>query len=248
MDSTWQIGGHFTLQSPDEGGVLQSAQLAELCLDVSFWLQNPVELTFVEMAAITHHRLVSIHPFENGNGRFSRLVADRFLLAFRCPHPIWPNHLNQDGAPRKMYIQTLKDADRGDYTPLIGLMKKLGARDPNLSELIKNKFYRPYLNGTNGLAILKGWLKSGHDPNDQTSNGHRALQLAVKAGLEEIVKFLVAQGASVDIEDKSGLTPFQVAVMQENKTLADFFLSRGAKPQPPKGLGYTKYYKLYRQV
>ncbi|MGK5594361.1 MAG: hypothetical protein ACSNEK_03265 [Parachlamydiaceae bacterium] len=31
-------------------------------------------------------------------------------------------------------------------------------------------------------------------------------------------------------EDKSGFTPFQVAVMRENKALADFFLSKGAKP------------------
>lgn len=56
------------------------AQLAELCLEVFSWLQDPVELTFVEMAARIHHRLVFIHPFENGNGRFSRLVADQRLM------------------------------------------------------------------------------------------------------------------------------------------------------------------------
>lgn len=56
---------------------------------------------------------------------------------------------------------------------------------------------------------------------------------AVKASLEEIVKLLVAFGADVDNKDKSGFTPFQVAVVQENKVLADFFLSKGAKKQPP---------------
>ena len=120
-------------------------QLAELCLEASFWSQYPIELTYVEMAARVHHRLVFIHPFENGNGRFSRLIADRFLLAFRCQHPIWPSHLNQEGVVRKDYIKTLKSADRGDYAPLVDFMKKLGATDPNLSELIKNSFYRPYI-------------------------------------------------------------------------------------------------------
>lgn len=221
-------------------------QLAELCLEVFSWSQYPVELTFVEMAARVHHRLVFIHPFENGNGRFSRLIADRFLLAFRCQHPVWPSHLNQEGVVRKDYIKTLKSADKGDYTPLVDFMKKLGASDPNLSELIRNNFYRAHISGEKGLAIVKALLRSGSSPNDQTSNGHRALQLSVKAGLEEIVKFLVTFGADVDTKDKSGLTPFQIAVMQENKVLADFFLSKGAKRQPPPGVGYEKYYKLYR--
>lgn len=222
-------------------------QLAELCLEVSSWSQYPVELTFVEKAARVHHRLVFIHPFENGNGRFSRLIADRFLLAFRCQYPVWPSHLNQGGVVRKDYIKTLKSADKGDYAPLVDFMKKLGASDPNLSELIKNRFYRTHISGEKGLAMVKALLRTGSKSNDQTSNGHRALQLSVKADLEEIVKLLVAFGADVDTKDKSGLTPFQIAVMQENKVLADFFLSKGAKQQPPPGVGYEKYYKLYRE-
>lgn len=210
-------------------------------------MQSPVELTFVEMAARIHHRLVFIHPFENGNGRFSRLIADRFLIAFKCPHPIWPNHLKQEGIVRKDYIKTLKNADRGDYEPLIDFMKKLGASNPSLGELIKNRFYRTYINGEKGLAIVKALLRSGCDLNDKTLNGHYVLQLAIKAGLEEIVKFLVAVGADVNIKDKSGLTPFQVAVSQENKALADFFLLKGAKQEPSPGIGRIKYDKLYQE-
>ena len=56
----------------------------------------------------------------------------------------------------------------------------------------------------------------------------------------------MAFGADVDTQDKTGLTPFQIAVLQENKALADFFLSKGAKQQPPPGVGHKKYYKLYR--
>ncbi|MFA6915454.1 MAG: mobile mystery protein B [Parachlamydiales bacterium] len=222
-------------------------QLAELCLEVSSWSQYPVELTILEMAARVHHRLVFIHPFENGNGRFSRLIADRFLLAFRCQYPIWPSLLNQEGVVRKDYIKTLKSADKGDYVPLVDFMKMLGASDPNLSELIKNSFYRTYIQGEKGYAIVKALLRNGSNPNDETLNGHRVLQLAVKAGLNEIVKLLVTFGADIDTKDKSGLTPFQMAVLQENITLADFFLSKGAKKQPPIGVGYEKYYKLYRE-
>lgn len=222
-------------------------QFAELCLEVSSWSQYPVELTFVEMAARIHHRLVFIHPFENGNGRFSRLIADRFLLAFRCQHPIWPSHLNQEGIVRKDYIKTLKSADKGDYVPLVDFMKKLGASDPSLSEMIRNSFYRTYISGEKGLAMVKALLRTGGNLNDQASSEYGVLQLSVKAGLEEIVKLLVTFGADIDTKDKSGLTPFQIAVTQENKALADFFLSKGAKQQPPPSLGYEKYYKLYRE-
>lgn len=245
--NVWEWAGKYrkSMTSIGVNPSLISTQLAELCLEVSSWLLYPVELTFLEMAARIHHRLVLIHPFENGNGRFSRLIADRFLLAYKCPYPLWPNHLNQEGVIRKDYIKTLKSADRGNYEPLIDLMKKLGASDPSLTELLKNSFYRTHITGEKGCALFKALLKNGHNPNDQTSNGHRVLQMAVKASLEDIVKILIDFGAEIDAKDRSGLTPFQFAVLRENKVLANFFLTLGAKPQPPPGIGYEKYYKLY---
>lgn len=108
---------------------LISLRLAELCKDVVSWSTETVDLTFLEKSARIHHRLVFIHPFENGNGRFSRLIADRCLLVWKCLHPIWPDHLYKDGSVRKKYIQTLKSADKGDYDPLICLMRELGASD-----------------------------------------------------------------------------------------------------------------------
>ena len=205
------------------------ARLAELCFDVLAWLQCPVELTFIEMAARIHHRLVFIHPFENGNGRFSRLVADRFLLAFNLPYPMWPNHLNRDGIARKDYIQTLKSADKGDYDPLIDFMEKLGATDPKLNELFTNKFYRTYIHGEKGPAMVKAFIRRGSNLNDQTVTGHRLLQLAIKLGFDKIVKILVDSGAEIDVKDCSGLTPFQMAVLQKNQELADFFYQKVQK-------------------
>jgi len=108
-------------------------------------------------------------------------------------------------------------------------LRKLGACDPKLSELLKDYFYRTCINGDRGPAIVNALLRNGSNPNDETLNGHRSLQLAVKAGLENIAKLLVDAGAEVDVKDRSGLTPFQVAVMQENKALADFLISKGAK-------------------
>jgi fido (protein-threonine AMPylation protein) len=83
--SVWGWAGDYrkSITSIGLSPVMIPSQLAEFCFEVLAWFHNPVELTFVEIAARIHHRLVFIHPFENGNGRFSRLIADRFLLALR---------------------------------------------------------------------------------------------------------------------------------------------------------------------
>jgi Ankyrin repeats (3 copies)/Fic/DOC family len=190
------------------------------------------------MAARIHHQLVSIHPFENGNGRFSRLVGDRFLIAWKCSYPTWPD-LNSEGVTRRDYINTLKLADKGEYDPLVALMRQLGASDPKLSELIRDNFYRALMS-KGGLPIVQALVESGTANPDESNNGHRALQMAIKAGLDTIARALVKLGANVNAVDQSGLTPFQVAVIQNNKLLADFLLMNGAEELVPPGIGYTQ--------
>lgn len=127
--SVWEWAGDFRKNVTSIGvkPILIQLQLEELCKDVTFWSQHPVDMSFLERAARIHHRLVFIHPFENGNGRFSRLVADRYLLAYGCKHPIWPDNLSSENVYRKQYIQSLRDADKGDYVPLLNFMKEFGA-------------------------------------------------------------------------------------------------------------------------
>lgn len=74
---------------------------------------NPRELTTVELAAMALHRLVYIHPFEDGNGRMSRLLANLVLLRKRYPPVIILN------ADKRRYLNYLAKADAGDYTPLV---------------------------------------------------------------------------------------------------------------------------------
>ena len=73
---------------------------------------NPRDLTTVELAAVALHRLVYIHPFEDGNGRMSRLLANLVLLRKRYPPVIILN------ADRRRYLRYLAKADGGDYGPL----------------------------------------------------------------------------------------------------------------------------------
>lgn len=77
----------------------------------------------IEIAARVHHRLVWIHPYENGNGRHGRYIGDMVLRAFGLSQVSWPR-LNDNGKERKRYIQALQEADTGDFTPLIAFLKQ----------------------------------------------------------------------------------------------------------------------------
>ena len=167
------------------------AQLSALCSEVCSWSEHPIERTFVEMSIYIHHKLVFIHPFENGNGRFSRLIADRFLLAWQCPHPIWPSHLTNTSSVRDRYIQALKSADAGDYAPLFVLTKKFGARDPTICELLSNSFYQERISSARLAMIVKALLRNNANPREISPEGICLLDLAKKMGQEEIAKILI---------------------------------------------------------
>lgn len=125
----WKWAGKFRKSVTSIGIAphLIQSRLSELCIEVLAWEKEAVDLTILERAARIHHRLVFIHPFENGNGRFSRLIADRYLLQHGWHYPHWPEDLHDGSTHRADYIESLKAADKGDYEPLISLMIEWGA-------------------------------------------------------------------------------------------------------------------------
>lgn len=94
-----------------------STEMAKLEEDMRFWGQEK-SFDCLEMAARVHHRLVWIHPYENGNGRLGRFIGDMVLSSFGYERVAWPR-LNDSGKERNLYIQAMKDADEGDFSALL---------------------------------------------------------------------------------------------------------------------------------
>lgn len=100
-----------------------SENLNSLCSDVEYWIENSV-FSLDEIAIRWHHRLVQIHPFVNGNGRFARLSADIFLEFNRQKSLTWGSvSLSDNNSIRRGYIEALKLADKADYSSLIKFAK-----------------------------------------------------------------------------------------------------------------------------
>jgi len=92
--------------------------------DAQCWLQHST-YPLHETAVRLHHRLVVIHPWPNGNGRHSRLVAD-LLVASRAGHELsWGAQSDLVGAGnvRDRYIAAIRSADAGDIAPLLAFAK-----------------------------------------------------------------------------------------------------------------------------
>lgn len=88
--------------------------------DAKFWHTQGV-FGPDDLAARIHCRLVSIHPFRNGNGRCTRMMADLYLASIGVEPFTWGGaSLDVDGSGRARYISALiKAASGGDYIDLV---------------------------------------------------------------------------------------------------------------------------------
>ncbi|CAN1556128.1 Fic Protein involved in cell division [Fimbriimonadaceae bacterium] len=99
-----------------------SSDLFNACEDAKTWIEfNTFEP--IEIAARLHHRLVVIHPFPNGNGRWARFAADLVLEQISEEQLSWgANGRMASEEIRKSYIQALRQADVLDFQPLISFV------------------------------------------------------------------------------------------------------------------------------
>lgn len=71
-----------------------------------------------------HHKAVLIHPFPNGNGRWSRLAADLLVVRQGGTRFSWGgNNLQLQDEARRTYIEALRAADSHDLEPLIAFAR-----------------------------------------------------------------------------------------------------------------------------
>ena len=100
---------------------LINIEIKKLVDDFEYWDKNK-NFDVIEIASRLHHRAVQIHPFLNGNGRWSRMLANIYLKQNGLQPTKWnENLLSKENIDRSDYINALKKADDGDYTDLIKL-------------------------------------------------------------------------------------------------------------------------------
>jgi len=126
FSQVWEWAGYFRKTNKNFGvdKTKISQQIVILIDDCKYWIKNKT-FTPDETAIRFKHRLVCIHPFPNGNGRHSRLLADMLISnVFKRDVFSWGGaNLTKADDLRKSYIKAIHEADKGDIKPLINFAR-----------------------------------------------------------------------------------------------------------------------------
>ena len=99
-------------------------QLKNFFEDAKLWMTSG-QMSWDEISAEMHHRLVTIHPFPNGNGRTTRIYTEYVQKRNNQEVTSWNATLaHHPKERRESYIKALRVADKGDFTLLIEFMKE----------------------------------------------------------------------------------------------------------------------------
>ena len=121
LGDVWRWAGKFRLGERNLGIAHWEIAVAlhGLLEDAKVWIEYET-YPRDEIAVRFHHRLVQIHPFPNGNGRHSRLMADLLVMRLGGVRFLWGRlGLRDAGALRGRYIAALKAADAGEIAALL---------------------------------------------------------------------------------------------------------------------------------
>ncbi len=121
LGDVWRWAGKFRKTERNLGIPFYEipTALRQLLDDTKAWIEYK-SYSPDEIAVRFHHKLVQIHPFPNGNGRHSRLMADLLVMRLGGERFSWGStNLQAVGDVRGRYIAALKAADNHDIGPLL---------------------------------------------------------------------------------------------------------------------------------
>ena len=143
------------------------------------WLGNAKDIHPADLAAEAHYRLVSIHPFTDGNGRIARLLMNMILLMTDYPPAIIRKR------DRLNYMDSLEKAQLGgakdDYLKIIGK-----AVDRSLDIYLKAASGESVFTGDEGRYLKIGELAK------QVKESNSTIRHWTKEGLLEVAEITKA--------------------------------------------------------
>lgn len=114
------------------------------------WLDAPIEGDALIKAGLAHRWLVTLHPFDDGNGRISRAVGDMALARAEGSHQRFYSLSAQIQRERKTYYDQLEATQKGhlDVTPWLAwflgcLLRSVQGADATLAAVLdKARFWQ----------------------------------------------------------------------------------------------------------
>lgn len=122
FNKTWAWAGTFRRSNKNIGceWSMVAVKLSQVLGNAQYWVDNETYPPD-ELVARFHHALVWVHPFPNGNGRHSRMMADALLKQLGQNAFSWGGggDLVSASEVRARYLAALRAADKGDFSELL---------------------------------------------------------------------------------------------------------------------------------
>ena len=122
----WSWAGAYRQRESNIGNVEPhriQVEVQALFNDVEYWVKHQT-YDRDEIAVRLHHRLVVIHPFVNGNGRHTRLMADLLVTKLGGEPFSWgAGELGDTGPLRERYMAALRAADGHEIGSLLAFAR-----------------------------------------------------------------------------------------------------------------------------
>lgn len=121
----WEWAGFYRTSETNIGvpHIQIEVRLSEMLEDLNAWGLSGMEM--LQQSAYLHHRAVHIHPFLNGNGRWARMLSNIWAKMHGQPIATWSEQVIADTSlERDDYLAAIKEADRGNLSPLIEFHRK----------------------------------------------------------------------------------------------------------------------------
>lgn len=122
FNGVWRWAGRYRTTGKNIGWEVHrlTEGMHHALADAQAWLDHAT-YPWPEVAVRLHHRLVEIHPWPNGNGRHARLLADILIAARGGEELTWGAgaDIGAGGDVRQRYIDAVRQADEGNYAPLL---------------------------------------------------------------------------------------------------------------------------------
>lgn len=175
------------------------------------WFENRDGTDGVLRAALAHFWFVTIHPFEDGNGRIARAIADMALARAEHSSERFYSMSSQIEAERKHYYLQLEQAQRGDLdiTPWIEwflqcLGKAISGADQELGNVLRKAAMWQRLNETpvnDRQRLVINRLLDGFEGKLSSSKYAKLTKCSPDTALRDIKELM---GKGILLQDQAG--------------------------------------------
>lgn len=125
FEDVWRWAGKYRQTERNIGvaSYMVPVAMRQTIDDAKYWVERkswPID----ELAVRFAHKLVSLHPFPNGNGRWSRLAGDLLAIQLGGKRFSWGSaSIVSISDTRSAYVQALKKADDEDIVALLAFAR-----------------------------------------------------------------------------------------------------------------------------